>query len=197
MVMKKLISLLFQRIQIVIFILVGISFIFMGSGKSVNYALNISGATYLNSSHFIDKYDNHDTTLVTRPVLNMQEVAMYGALSPVLFVGQMTAYGPDCVGCTGKVYCPPRQDVRNGNVNYNDSEYGTVSILAADYAIPCGSMIKINNLSYTNEDVYGIVLDRGGAIKGNIIDFLVPSEKDSDFIGRQRNVNFEIVRWGW
>ena len=195
--MKNLISMLLDRLQFVFFVFFLIALVLLGSGKSVNYAANLSGATRLNSSHFVDKYNNSDSTLETRYVSNMDEVREFGAISPVLFVGQMTAYGPDCVGCTGKVACPPRQDVRNGNVNFNDSEYGSVRILAADSAIPCGSMIKINNLSYTNDDVYGIVLDRGGAIKGNIIDFLVASEADSDSVGRQKNVNFEIVRWGW
>lgn len=195
--MEKLSSILFSRMQFLIFFIAILIFIFMGSSKDSSYAVNLSGASLLNSSHFVDKYDNSDTTLEAKLVNNMKEVSMYGALSPVIFIGQMTGYGPDCVGCTGKVACPPRQDVRNGNVNFSDNEYGSVSILAADPAIPCGTMIKISNLSYTDDDVYGIVLDRGGVIKGNIIDFLVVSEGASDYIGRQKNVNFEIVRWGW
>lgn len=194
--MKKLTVLLLNRLQFLVFVFIIIVIVFMGSGKQINYASNISGASSLNSSHFVMKYEEEELVDL-RVVSNMQEVKLYGPSGRVLFVGQMTAYGPDCVGCTGKVSCPPRQDVRNGNVLFNDSEYGKVSILAADPAIPCGSMIKINNLSYTKDDVYGIVLDRGGVIKGNIIDYLVSSESNSDYVGRQRNVNFEIVRWGW
>ena len=69
--------------------------------------------------------------------------------------------------------------------------------MAADSRIPCGSIIKISNVTFSQEEIYGIVLDRGGAIRGNIIDFLVSSEANSYSIGRQRNVSFEIVRWGW
>ena len=59
-------------------------------------------------------------------------------------------------------------------------------------------MIKISNLTFSNEPILGIVLDRGGAIKGNIIDFLVEERSEAyDDIGRQRNVIFEIIRWGW
>jgi len=88
-------------------------------------------------------------------------------------------------------------DVRGGNIYYEDTTYGTVRILAADKHIPCGSIIEIKNVTFSNEPIYGIVLDRGGVIVGNIIDFLVVSEADSYSIGRQRDVNFTIVRWGW
>ena len=45
------------------------------------------------------------------------------------------------------------------------------------------------------KDFYAIVLDRGGAIKGNLMDLLFVSEKSVD-IGRE-NVKYTIVRWGW
>ena len=43
----------------------------------------------------------------------------------------------------------------------------------------------------------GIVLDRGGAIVGLTMDLLYPSEKDTVIIGRQYDINFKIVRWGY
>ena len=135
--------------------------------------------------------------LKVKEVSNMQEAALYGPDTPISFTGQMTAYNPICVGCTGKVYCPPRQDVTNGNIYFDDGTYGKIRILAADYAIPCGTIVKITNVSFTNEPIIGIVLDRGGAIKGNIMDFLVTETDDMDIVGRQRNVHYEILRWGW
>ena len=42
-----------------------------------------------------------------------------------------------------------------------------------------------------------IVLDRGGLIKGKIMDFLVGEHDDMNVVGRQRNAHYEIVRWGW
>lgn len=195
--MKKLCSRLRKSIFFVCFLLFLGLIIASGSNKKVNYASNLSGATSLKAVHFTSKYDDSNEELSVRYVSNMDEVAFYGALSPVSFVGQMTAYGPDCEGCGGRVACPPRQDVRNNNIYYQDATYGTVRILAADKRIPCGSIIQISNLTFSNEPIYGIVLDRGGVIVGNIIDFLVPSEADSVFIGRQKNVEFIIVRWGW
>ena len=158
---------------------------------------NMNGVKSIEAIHIITKYDSRSKLINVREVSNMQEVSLYGSSTPVAFVGQMTAYNPVCVGCTGKVACPPRQDVRNGNIYFNDSTYGKIRILAADPAIPCGSIVKITNVSFSNEPIIGIVLDRGGAIKGNIMDFLVTETDDMDIVGRQRNVRYEIIRWGW
>ena len=76
------------------------------------------------------------------------------------------------------------------------STYGKIRILAADPNIPCGTIVKATNLTFS-EEVIGIVLDRGGLIKGNIMDFLVGPEDDMDVVGRQRGVNYEVLRWGW
>jgi len=195
--MKKLVSRLSYGIVAVCFFLILALIVASGSGKHINYAANISIATTLKAFHFESKYDDLNLSLSVRECSNMEEVSLYGSISPVSFTGQMTAYGPDCEGCGGKVSCPPRQDVRGGNIYYEDTTYGTVRILAADKHIPCGSIIEIKNVTFSNEPIYGIVLDRGGVIVGNIIDFLVVSEADSYSIGRQRDVNFTIVRWGW
>lgn len=195
--MKRLRSKLKKGIFYVSFLLFLGLIIASGSGKRVNYATNLSSATSLQAVHFMSKYDDANGGLKIQYVSNMEEVAFYGAISPVSFVGQMTAYGPDCEGCGGRVACPPRQDVRNNNIYYEDATYGTVRILAADKRIPCGSMIQISNVTFSSEPIYGIVLDRGGVIVGNIIDFLVTSEADSISIGRQRDVEFTIIRWGW
>lgn len=199
--MKKLSSVLFKRMWYVLFFLFLGFIIALGSGKKTNYAANIGSATSLQAIHFVSKYDDtriDEQVLEVKHVFNMNQVAEYGPLSPVSFTGQMTAYTAYCPGCGGKVACPPAQDVRNGNIYYEDSSYGTVRILAADRIIPCGSIIKISNITFSNEPIVGIVLDRGGAIKGNIIDFLVEGRNEAyEGIGRQKDVVFEIIRWGW
>ena len=114
------------------------------------------------------------------------------------FTGTLTGYGPDCEGCIGVVYCKPHPNVQNGNIYYNDKEYGKIRIVAADYSIPCGSIVKISNFKFMEyEDFYGIVLDRGSAIVGLTMDLLYPSEDDTIIIGRQRNIKFTIERWGY
>lgn len=195
--MKKLSSVLFGKIWYVLFFIFLGLLISLGTGRKTNYAPNIGSATSLQAIHFVAKYDDEDESLEVKAVSNMSEVAEYGPISPVLFVGQMTAYTAYCPGCGGRVACPPAQDVRNGNIYYEDSNYGVVRILAADRRIPCGSIIKISNVTFSSEPILGIVLDRGGAIKGNIIDFLVTEKKETNAIGRQFNVSYEIIRWGW
>lgn len=192
----------FTKVMASRFMLVGVLF---GAGITLsnstthktNSITNMNGVKSIEATHIITKYDNRNQTLQVREVSTMQEAALYGPDMPISFTGQMTAYNPICAGCTGKVYCPPRQDVRNGNIYFEDSTYGSVRILAADYAIPCGTIVKITNVSFSSEPIIGIVLDRGGAIKGNIMDFLVTENDDMNIVGRQKNVHYEILRWGW
>src|SRR5699024_5667489 len=74
---------------------------------------------------------------------------------------ESTAYGPDCVGCSGRTA-----------TGINVSSYKGQKIIAVDPSvIPLGSMVYVPG--------YGTALaaDTGGAIKGNKIDVLVESEK--------------------
>ena len=194
--MKKLITMLLKRLFVVVFILFLLMIVVSGGSAKTNYVANISNIKSLQAVHIVQKYDNLEEELEVRRVANMQEAKEFGEKGPISFVGQMTSYGPDCVGCSGIVACPPRLDVSN-NIYYEDNDYGTIRILAADRNIPCGSIMKISNLTHTDQEMIGIVLDRGGAIKGNIIDLLSESEAASSDVGREKDVIFEVVRWGW
>ncbi len=185
------------RFLLVGFVFVFVTFLLSGNTSKVNSISNINNVKSIEASHIISKYDNRSKALKVREVSNMYEASVYGPDMPISFIGQMTAYNPVCVGCTGKVYCSPRQDVTNGNIYFNDTTYGKVRILAADYLIPCGTIVSITNVSFSNDPIIGIVLDRGGAIKGNIMDFLVSESDDMDVVGRQHDVKYEVLRWGW
>lgn len=113
------------------------------------------------------------------------------------FSGTLTGYGPDCVGCSGNLGCAPHPNVQNGNIYFEDTSYGKIRILAADPSIPCGSIIKVSNYPYITGDFYGIVLDRGSAIKGLTMDLLYNSEQETRNLGRAYNINFQIERWGY
>lgn len=173
--------------------------LFMASGTTskTNMISNVNGVKSIEAMHIVTKYDNLDKSLLVKNVDSMEELAEYGPVMPVSFDGQMTAYKATCVGCTGLVSCPPRQDVRNNNIYFEDNNYGTLRILAADPAVPCGTVVQVTNLTFSSEPIMGIVLDRGGLIKGKIMDFLVAEYDDMDVVGRQRNAHYEIVRWGW
>lgn len=127
------------------------------------------------------------------------------------FIGTITAYGPDCVGCSGitasgyKVAENVNGVITSITTTYNDREFGTVNVLAAaNNKFPFGTILRISGDRIEN-NITGIVLDTGIAMRnawagGNIlIDLLFASEKDQvvyDF-GRQKNVKFEVLRYGY
>ena len=141
---------------------------------------------------------NHEPVLIKEP---QDRIIEFGKANPKSFTGALTGYGPDCIGCGGRVSCNSknsgRQDVRNGNIFYNDEEYGKIRIVAADKNIPCGTIIEISNFIFEPDPVIAVVLDRGGVINGTLFDLLYPSEKDTTKIGYQRNIKYKILRWGW
>ncbi|MCI5701150.1 MAG: 3D domain-containing protein [Erysipelotrichaceae bacterium] len=116
------------------------------------------------------------------------------------YVGKMTAYGPDCYGCTsGRT--ASGQYVMDGNIYYNDPTFGNIRIVAADKTIPFGSIIRISGLNIFPEPILAIVLDRGGMIgfaegKHSYFDLLYKSEKDAASFGRP-TATFELLRRGY
>ena len=110
------------------------------------------------------------------------------------FEGYITAYGPDCTGCSG--ITSSGKDVRN-SIYYDDIEYGTIRIVAADKSLSFGSIIRINNIE--EEPVIAIVLDRGSAIgfnKNVYFDLLYPSEKETFNFGK-KYATFDVLREGF
>lgn len=96
-----------------------------------------------------------------------------------------TAYTSNCVGCSGFTYS--QYDVRN------TIYYKGYRIIATDNnVIPLYSIVEIEA---RNDKFKAIVLDRGGAIKGNRIDLLVSSKSEAYTFGRQE-VKVTIIREG-
>ena len=119
-------------------------------------------------------------------------------IEPVIatYKGNITAYGPDCVGCSG--ITASGYNVRN-NIYYNDKKYGKVRIVAADKSLPFGTIIRINNLNISSDPVVAIVLDRGSAIGFNkkvYFDLLYKSEKETSTFGVKK-ATFEVLRRGY
>ena len=139
-----------------------------------------------------------------------KEVVIQGIYTPNLevastitplatYVGKITAYGPDCYGCSG--ITAKGYDVRNGNIYYNDATFGNIRIVAADSSIPFGSIIRITGLSISEDPILAIVLDRGGMIgfaegKHSYFDLLYKSEADAYSFGRP-TATFELLRSGY
>lgn len=120
------------------------------------------------------------------------------------FTGRLTTYGGDCTGCGGSsasgLKLSPVTGVNNSNSPYLTYKGKKYYCLAADRSIPFGTVIKIYNHNLNTEStIYGIVVDRGGAIKGNKIDIFKGSEGSGKKYfsgGTSHNTKFEIVSIG-
>ena len=118
------------------------------------------------------------------------------------FTGRLTTYGGDCAGGNGTsssgIKLSPISGVQGSNsakLTYNGRPY---YCLAADPSIPFGTIIEISNHNLSIESTaYGIVVDRGGAIKGNKIDIFNGTEAGKYFSGgTSNNTQFKIISVG-
>lgn len=126
----------------------------------------------------------------------VQQPVVEASSSSSAVVGAMSAYGPDCVGCSG--HLAGGYDASGGNYYYSDATYGNVRIVAADKSYKFGSIVKVSGSKLG--DFYAIVLDRGGGIgfgKRFLFDLLFSSEGEASQFGTSYNVTFELVRDGY
>ncbi len=148
--------------------------------------------------------DNNNTETLTEPITEIIEV---GTGDDGEYVGKMTGYGADCVGCTGTVSCKTKSGntwnlIKDGT-SYIDDEYGNVRILAAALTkFPCGTIIKVE--SSTIGTFNAIVLDTGGAMRkawsnGTVHMDLAFTSETSEGIhdSTNNNVKYNVQRWGW
>lgn len=195
-VLPKMISGLFYVLGIV-FICAGVVGIIsldnqtFKSSKALNNNLNktVSTKELVNSFQKLDK-----KTLSPVMYSSFEDAVSNSKYYPTSFVGKLVHYGPDCAECGGHLGCNG-QDARNGNIYYNDKEYGKLRIVAMSSTIPCGSVIRINVSAYDPDGMYAIVLDRG--VSGNMVDLLKVSGKSKAPVSSVNNVTFDIVRYGY
>lgn len=120
------------------------------------------------------------------------------------FDARITTYGVDCYGCGGEdgsggTSVGVSLDV-NAGVKLPDGswqpgiKFGSYYIVAADPSIPLCSTLKISNHGMRGsgiqpeEPFYAIVLDRGGAIKGGILDLYIGLEASGNVVPVQKTV---------
>ena len=123
---------------------------------------------------------------------SMADAVFYSKSYPTSFKAKLVHYGPDCASCGGRLGCNG-QNAKNGNIYYNDKEFGKIRIVAASTLLPCGSILKINLDAYNN--MYVIVLDRG--VDSSMIDLLKESQRSKSPVRTVNNVVFDIVRYGY
>ena len=137
--------------------------------------------------------DNSVNSLI--PSINVAN-AKYSDVLETL-VGKLTAYGPDCPGCSGRVGWG--QNVTGGNIYYNDATYGRLRIVAGDRKYPYGTIVRIKN-SRAGHDIMAIILDRGGSVgigKKTLFDLLFTDGNEASRFGTSNNCTFEILRYGF
>lgn len=124
------------------------------------------------------------------------------------FFPQMVTYGVDCAGCkltssgvggTSAGVKLSKTAVKQPNGEWKDGiKYGDYYIVAADPNIPLCSIITIYDHGFSGEGLtpgvpfQAIVLDRGGSVKGALLDLFKGSEKSKN-VKNNRNVTIKAV----
>ena len=129
--------------------------------------------------------DNSKLEVINKDLLELQNSFSNNLVSASIMtdvletqVGTLSAYGLDCVGCSGVVGAG--YDAEGNNVRYYDSKYGELRIVAGD--------------------INAIVLDRGGDIgldRRFMFDLLFYTEAETSNYALSRNTTFEILRYGY
>lgn len=167
---------------------------------SVGVVEKVYENTYLNKVLKIRKL--HKETLVVAPKNTIVSTGI--VQSGAYFTGKLTYYGGDAAGSYNTSSSGVSLSASSGVMGSN-SPYLVIGgqkyfCLAADSSIPFGTVIKISNHKLSlPSTIYGIVVDRGGAIKQNKIDIFVGSEKGGIKYftgGTSHNTKFEIVSVG-
>ena len=136
--------------------------------------------------------------ITTEPIHRTLEVGTI--TTGEIYSGRITSYGADCIGCgtrTAAGLYVTTTGVKNeptATLTFNGGEY---YVLAADRQFPFGTILKVYNHSYGIPDpFYGIVLDRGGAVKGTKLDLYSGSQRTPLFGGHGGMMEFEVIAYG-
>lgn len=138
--------------------------------------------------------DDTDSNINIDEIVNIVDTSSFAVLSHETI--NLSHYGHDCYGCTTG-YTASGYYVGDGRVYYQDPNFGSVRIVAADNKYPLGTIVRIG---YHGTNITAIVLDRGGAIgdgKRFQIDLLTSSESKADELGIIQNANIEVLRLGY
>ena len=157
-----------------------------------------------NGLAYID--ENNNTQIIESPKNAEIEI---GTGDKAEYVGKMTGYGADCIGCSGEgiLACKSKNgtyhSLTKDGMTYNDDEFGEIRIIAAALdKFPCGTIIKVDNPNLGTFNA--IVLDTGGAMqnawKNGIVhmDLAYITENDNSlYLSTSSNVKYSVQRWGF
>ena len=172
--------------------------------KKIPTGVTITKEEGHNGLAYID--DENNEQIIESPVNAEIEI---GTGKKADYVGKMTGYGADCVGCSGAgtLACKTKNgsyySLTNDGMTYNDDDYGNVRIIAAALEeFPCGTIIKVDNPNLGTFNA--IVLDTGSAMRNawasGIVhmDLAYVTETDPAIhLTTSSNVKYSVQRWGW
>ncbi len=176
----------------------------------INPKLMVSSYNFVEIVPEIEEVKEEENVVVTPIETEKEEVvADTSSTSDAVFVGKMTGYGADCVGCNGVGYLACKaQDgsthtlTGNGD-HYNDATYGNVRIVAADLSkFPCGTIVTVDHPVLGSFNA--VVLDTGGSMRrawqnGLVwMDLAYTTESDPEIYSTtSNNTTYTVQRWGW
>lgn len=180
---------------LVVFIFLFLLFGTVGSNKNVTIIANnnfnkMADRTLVLFEEEEDKKVEVKEEIVVTPEPNL----FYDRAVIKTEVGTITGYGPDCAGCSGITASGHNL---HESIYYNDLEFGTVRILAADKSIPFYSIFRVSNIPGM-DPFLAIVLDTGGNVgygKGTLFD-LAHANEQNGVLPKTSNVTFEMLRSG-
>lgn len=165
--------------------------------ESINTVEENSIYEQKSSEQFIEKSISTEiekTPSKVEEVVSLVDTSSFAVLAEEIV--NISHYGHDCYGCTSG-HTASGYYIGDGRIYYQDSTFGSVRVVAADYKYPLGTILR---LGYQGSTITAIVLDRGGGIgdgKKFQIDLLATNNSSAYELGIVQNAHLEVLRLGY
>lgn len=179
---------------LVVFVFLFLLFGTVGSNKNVTIIANNNFNKMADRTLVLFEEEDKKVEVKEKIVVTPEPNLFYDRAVIKTEVGTITGYGPDCAGCSGITASGHNL---HESIYYNDLEFGTVRILAADKSIPFYSIFRVSNIPGM-DPFLAIVLDTGGNVgygKGTLFD-LAHANEQNGVLPKTSNVTFEMLRSG-
>lgn len=179
---------------LVVFVFLFLLFGTVGSNKNVTIIANNNFNKMADRTLVLFEEEKKNEPSTDDTVVTPEPNLFYDRAVIKTEVGTITGYGPDCAGCSGITASGHNL---HESIYYNDLEFGTVRILAADKSIPFYSIFRVSNIPGM-DPFLAIVLDTGGNVgygKGTLFD-LAHANEQNGVLPKTSNVTFEMLRSG-
>lgn len=179
---------------LVVFVFLFLLFGTVGSNKNVTIIANNNFNKMADRTLVLFEEEKKKVEVKEEIVVTPESNLFYDRAVIKTEVGTITGYGPDCAGCSGITASGHNL---HESIYYNDLEFGTVRILAADKSIPFYSIFRVSNIPGM-DPFLAIVLDTGGNVgygKGTLFD-LAHANEQNGVLPKTSNVTFEMLRSG-